>query len=472
MKCEKCSAELIGAAIICRACDHNNAMHRLSQWRAKRTGDMRKQSAIRITPNTSTQRTHSVTEVDANLIRFPASSEATPKKSEATPSAGEMESELSGFPPWREQLKEKVRQARERRVVQNSVVRDEPDDTHLDPNPIVAAALKRIRRTSQPSTNPTVIRTARRGAQAAALLEEVEPELEPQAKPPVQLHRPVIKRQDQPFTQISEPASKPSLTTKPVSARTETQDQPFTQISERTSKPSITTKPVSARTETKVESKNLTPGLVTENKVKPETKNPTIGVGKVITPIPKGRSETPEPKKLDHQQTRPEPPPIIAAPQKRLETQIIEIPYFLVSEIPNLFVNSATLWVRILAGACDFEIIFMAFLPIFAAYATLNTSPGNEAFLILTMLLAAIIFVYQTISLMIADRTFGMAILKLRLIKTVDESHPISRRRKLLRAWGATIAFLCPPLNFAVIRLNRNRLSLPDLISGTSPVEE
>ena len=65
-----------------------------------------------------------------------------------------------------------------------------------------------------------------------------------------------------------------------------------------------------------------------------------------------------------------------------------------------------------------------------------------------------------------------LALLNMRLVNTGDETLPLTRRQKLLRAWAATIAFLLPPLNLIVMHLNKNRLSLPDLISGAAPIED
>jgi hypothetical protein len=63
-------------------------------------------------------------------------------------------------------------------------------------------------------------------------------------------------------------------------------------------------------------------------------------------------------------------------------------------------------------------------------------------------------------------------LLNLRLVNQADRTLPVTRWQKLLRAWGATIAFFFPPLNILVMHSNNFNLSLPDLISGTSPVEE
>ena len=127
---------------------------------------------------------------------------------------------------------------------------------------------------------------------------------------------------------------------------------------------------------------------------------------------------------------------------------------------------------RTLAGACDFELIAVAFLPLFASYATLNTSLGSESFAILFFLLATLTFCYQLLMLTVAGRTTGMACLKLQLINVADSSKPISGTQKFARAVASTAAFLCPPLNLIVMQANNHRYSLPDLLSGTTLVEK
>ncbi|MBK9709034.1 MAG: RDD family protein [Acidobacteria bacterium] len=142
----------------------------------------------------------------------------------------------------------------------------------------------------------------------------------------------------------------------------------------------------------------------------------------------------------------------------------------IVCDLPEVIIKPASTWLRTLAGACDFEIIAIAYLPIFAAYATLNTSLSNAAFVILSLLLCAFTFIYQFVTLSLAGRTFGMAILNLRIVDKEYETRTVTLRQKALRAWGASIAFICPPLNFLVMRFNRHHYSLPDLLSGTAPV--
>jgi uncharacterized RDD family membrane protein YckC len=171
---------------------------------------------------------------------------------------------------------------------------------------------------------------------------------------------------------------------------------------------------------------------------------------------------------------KPKPQPVKSTrdiPRGRVTTQVIEMPPA-VSELTDDPALPATLWLRTLAAACDYEIVALAYLPIFGAYAMFNTSLGGDAFFILLFLLSAIVILYQIISLLFADRTFGMALLNIRLVNRLDKKTPITRWQKLLRAWGATIAFFFPPLNILVMHSNNLNLSLPDLISGTSPVEE
>jgi uncharacterized RDD family membrane protein YckC len=422
MKCENCGNLLVGAAIICRVCNHNNAMQRVSEWRTKHSAASRASAARRTSSIKNEQ------ETDASLIQFPAQSPV------------EAESGLSEYPPWREELKEKVRQARERRIGQSTAAGSLPDEADLDPNPIVAAALKRIRRSSTaPAVTPPV-RTRRYGAQTAAIAEVIEDEQEPRPELPSRERRSLI-----------------------------------TPLAERKTEVSAAPRPATGRTATKT----ITPITEPVVKARPEPKIQPTAAPKPLPPLAKSKPVVEEPKpEPAREEIKTEPPPAInpAPPIKPsrsfTETQIVGIPYIVVSDNPAASVNSASLWVRTLAGACDFEVISMAYLPIFAAYATLNTSLGDEAFFILAVLLAAITFLYQAVTLHISDRTFGMALLNMRLVNTGDETLPLTRRQKLLRAWAATIAFLLPPLNLIVMHLNKNRLSLPDLISGAAPIED
>jgi uncharacterized RDD family membrane protein YckC len=122
-----------------------------------------------------------------------------------------------------------------------------------------------------------------------------------------------------------------------------------------------------------------------------------------------------------------------------------------------------------MAGVCDFEIVFLALLLIFGAYTTSNnaTSLGDGSRLLTALLLSAVVFIYQVVMLAFAGRTFGMALLKLNLVNTDDESLPVTPWQKLLRASAATVVLICFPLHLTAW-LSASRRTLPDLISGTT----
>jgi RDD family len=396
MKCDMCGEVLAGASIICRKCNHNNAMKLVSNWRAKQSVIKKEENAERRYPGSST----------TNLLE--SSSGAT--------------TDISEMPPWRAQVKEKVRQLREKRQAQTTLADQTNSKASLDQNPIVEAALNRIRRQSQTPPIASPPRNTRRGPVAAALVEALtlDPvpriEIKPRAaraektylKPVEQLERPEIP----PSAAPSEPVIKP---------------EEITQIDHST-----VTKPAPER-------------------------STVIHWDVIQEAAPKN------PRKLVNFTK--------AIPRGRVTTQIIEMPPA-VSELTDETVLPATLWIRTLAAACDLEIIAMAYLPIFSALAMFNTTIDSGALFILFLLLSAIVILYQSISLIYADRTFGMALLNIRLVNQVDKRIPVTRRQKLLRACGATIAFFLPPLNLLVIHSNSLNLSLPDLISGTSPIEE
>ena len=159
--------------------------------------------------------------------------------------------------------------------------------------------------------------------------------------------------------------------------------------------------------------------------------------------------------------------PLAVAPDNHVETRVPEITRAF--DPPRRGAEPAMLYARLLAGVCDFEIVFTAFLLIFGSYATLNnaTSFGDESRLLMALLLSAVVFIYQVVMLTFAGRTFGMALLKLNVVNSGGASLPVTPWRKMLRASAATIVFIFFPLYLAAW-LNASRRTLPDLISGTT----
>jgi uncharacterized RDD family membrane protein YckC len=368
MKCESCGNELIGAAIICRACNHNNALHmRLARRRAEPRQDQPKRSRANRSPveiPTIVPRK----DADVNLLHFPSAlnRQAAPTRQ---PLAGS-EPETAKHPPWRAELKERVRQIKEKRAAKEHAApkpspvqssRPQTGEAKRDHNLIVESALNRIRWASRDAE--------RRGDGATGRWGDRESESHPISQSP---SHPVAQSPSRLVAQSLHPSVPPPLR--------------------------------------------------------------SSGAG---------------------------------APYKHTETQAIEIAQAL--ELPRPKVEPATLYARLLAGVCDFEIVLAAFLSIFGAYAVSNNdaSFAAEAPILIPLLLAAVVFIYQIVMLEFAGRTFGMALLKLNLIDTDDESLPVTRKQKLLRASAATIVFICFPL-YLTAGFNASRRTLPDLISGTT----
>jgi uncharacterized RDD family membrane protein YckC len=159
MKCEKCEQELRGSTVICRQCGFNNALQRLGGWRARQ---------------------------DGTLIPFPVS----PHKTKSSDRAKESDPEAR--PPWRNRLDEKIREIRERRDAESHERQTLASASQS--NPIVEAAVNRLRRAAPPSGN-TLSHAPGPGAQAAARAiqfdEYPERDLEPRptsALPPAARH--------------------------------------------------------------------------------------------------------------------------------------------------------------------------------------------------------------------------------------------------------------------------------------------
>ncbi len=150
LKCEKCGNELAGGSVICRQCGFNNALQRLGKWRASRG---------RIAQADATRRSQ-----DATLIPFPVPANK--------PGPPEKPADRVVFPPWRDQLNEKLRQIRQRRSGESQPQVAPPPAP--EKNPLVEAAIKRLQRVT-PVTSTR--QTAGRSAQATARVMELAPEL-------------------------------------------------------------------------------------------------------------------------------------------------------------------------------------------------------------------------------------------------------------------------------------------------------
>ncbi|MGH9767490.1 MAG: RDD family protein [Blastocatellia bacterium] len=560
MKCESCGNELTGGAIICRVCNYNNALR--GDWRSQRTGQRPATRRSGETQPNQSRTTAPMTELpkivprkdaDANLVRFPPPSKQPESKRAEAPRpapkpqiATADETGTEPYPPWRAELKERVRQIREKRNT-GDLVAPPPapaglERVDLDRNPIVESALNRIRWSSPPPATTTAISATTPVARAAAAklaqpVTEIErqregeaerrregetegrrvipsvpppphPAVSPSLRPEPRLEARGVPRVASPRpNQAGQPVIRPEIGreanrtgNQPTAPAT---DKPGTPLKPRTASQSAkqivnnaddqannpaATRPIVNR----VETKTLTPKTYGEAGARPEPKPVSAPGSKILTPRVKPHAAAAEPK-VESRSERPGPEaspqpapgrpstgkPLTGAPDKHVETQVIEIAQA-PEPLPPPEAEPASLWARTMAGACDFEIVATAYLPIFGAYAVLNESPGAESpssfinessFVIMLLLLSAITFIYQMVTLIFAGRTFGMALLNLNLVNTDDESMPVMYRQKILRALMATVVFVCFPL-YLFARLSLSRRSLPDLISGTTVADQ
>jgi uncharacterized RDD family membrane protein YckC len=377
MKCERCSNELIGAAIVCRACNHNNALHRRLAWRRIEPRHSQSTPTRASGPPAESPTIIPRKDADVNLLHFPS---ALNRRAEAAPTrktVAESDPNSATNPPWRAELKERVRRIKEKRATSSLTApnsspaqspRAQVGEAKPNRNPIVESALKRIRWVSHDA--------GRLGDEATGRLGDFSQS------------RPVAQSPSRPVPPSLRPSVSPSL--------------------------------------------------------RPSDSPPQIS--------------TSEPSASG---------PLAGAADKHVETRVPEITQAL--ETPSPEAEPALLYARLLAGVCDFEIVFTAFLLIFGSYATLNnaTSFGDESRLLMALLLSAVVFIYQVVMLAFAGRTFGMALLKLNVVNSGGASLPVTPWRKMLRASAATIVFIFFPLYLAAW-LNASRRSLPDLISGTT----
>jgi len=502
MKCESCGNELTGGAIICRVCNHNNAL--LGDWRSQRAGQ--KSATHRPTQSNQSRTTAPLAEppkivprkdAEANLLRFPPSSNKQPGAQIEQMTVTGSETGTTAYPPWRAELKERVRQIREKRTTGELVAPPPspvgPEEARLDRNPIVESALNRIRWSSHTPAITTTAGVSRHGVSvAAAAARLTQPEIETEIRRDRGTERARERESERARDRGTEgqrdrategqslhpsvsPSLRPSISPPP---RPPAPPSP---------NPSVTRPPAD-----QVETKTLTPKPQrpkTHHEAGARTEPNPGPASRILTPRAKPQAPAESKTELRHEQRGHEAvrqpaagqplsnkplagKPLADAPDKHVETQVIEIAQA-PEPMPMPEAEPASLWVRTMAGACDLEIILAAYLPIFGAYAVLNNnnSFGDKSFLIMMLLLSAIVFVYQMVTLTFAGRTSGMALLNLTLLNTDDESLHVTRRQKILRALTATIVFICPPL-YLVTWLSLSRRTLPDLISGTTVAKD
>jgi uncharacterized RDD family membrane protein YckC len=504
MKCESCGKELTVGAVICRFCNHNNALR--GDWRSPRYGQRTAPQRPGSTQSNQSRVSAPLSELpkivprkdaDDNLLRFPPASNKQVEVARTAPArqtgAG-IDAATAAHPPWRAELKERVRQIKEKRATGElasppatvipvgtvgtvGTVRTVKTagivgtvgikGTATEKNPIIESALNRIRWSSHTPAITSTVGAASQGARsaAAARLTRHFTEAERRSDGETEV-RGDGATEGQRGQEIFSPSLRPSVAPSPHT--------------------SVPTAPITRQDARQVETKPLTPkthrdaGARLESKPAPPSKilTPRAPRQPVAEMKSEPRSERRAPELFPQPVARAKPDAeepltnefFAGATDKHVETLVIEIAQALE---PPPEAEPAPLWLRAMAGACDFEIIMAAYLPIFGSYSVLNESSRagsslfNESALIMLLLLSAIAFIYQMVMLGFAGRTFGMAMLNLTLLNTADESLPVTRWQRILRALASTLVFICVPLH-VFARLIPSRRSLSDLISGTT----
>jgi uncharacterized RDD family membrane protein YckC len=372
---------MIGAAIICRACNHNNALHKRHAWRRPEPRHNQSTQSRASGPLAELPTINPRKDNDVNLLHFPSALNKRTGAAQAQQTMAESQSQTDAYPPWRAELKERVRRIKEKRGASEIATphpspvqpsRAQAGEAKLGRNPIVEAALNRIRWAAREMGKRGDGETGRQGDSVAQ-----------SPNPPV--------------------AQSPSLSV-----------SPSLRLSILPSRPSW-----------------------------PSRSSSKTSTGK-------GPAGAPD-KHVD----------------KQIKTRVSDIA--LAYEPATLKADPAPRYARLLASVCDFEIVFVAFLLIFGAYATSNdaSSFAYGSRILMALFLSAVVFTYQIVMLAFAGRTFGMALLKLSLVNTGNERLPVTLWQKLLRASAATIVFICFPL-YLTAWFSASRRTMTDLVSGTT----
>ncbi|MFN7948832.1 MAG: RDD family protein [Blastocatellia bacterium] len=400
MICEKCKQELPGAAVICRNCGYNNALQGIEGWRDKRD------RVLNLSAKHPAQRPATRRSGESTVVRFPVS----PERAAAAEAERAAEAEL---PAWRRQVLEKVRQVRQQREAE--AIERAPRRDENDVNPIVEAAIRRIRR--EPPTNgvsSSVISGATAQATARALDYDQRQEARPETRPEP--------------PRISSPAIVQRSAAAPAAAKKTEPDQP---VSPR---PSVS---------------ETTPASLHENAPQARAAVTETDDAAEVTADNETADQTAE------------------ATETAASAGEWTAPLF-----SHGRAGKAPLLGRAAAAFIDLQIITFSLLPFFTAATLFNVEFTRGPLMALAGLGLAMIFLYHLTAMVIAGRTCGMAVFRIRVADAADESLPPSLNQCLRRAGGAAMSVLFIPLNLLVIALSPERQSLSDQISGTQIVRQ
>jgi uncharacterized RDD family membrane protein YckC len=335
------------------------------------------------------------------LIPFPVSPQRV-KSSEAAKEAG-----AETAPSWRKRLDETIREIRERRTAESD--QRQTLARPLTPNPLVEAAVNRIRRAEMPSNSAFSHTLGPMGQGAQAVARAIKCEDEPESA--VESHAVTL-----PHGAKSVPAM---MATAPVKSNKQAPGVPQTRV---VNQPISPVSPAS-------------PGSLASS---------------VTTPTP---GKQPAQATATHRAHAVE----AVAPD---------------SEDYSASPGAPPLLARAAANVIDVGLIVLSYLPFLTAFTLFEAEFSRWSLYALAVIAIAAIFCYHLLTVAIAGRTSGLALCKLRLVDTASERVPPTLGQAGRRAFGATLSLLLLPLNLLVILLSLDHLSLSDYLSGTTIVRQ
>lgn len=399
MNCEKCQQPLPGATATCRNCGNSIARNRIGEWRNKRDQILN--------PRTGRLRSS-----DSTVVRFQLPAE---RQMPAEPAEAPIPEDL---PPWRRQVIEKVREVREQRKHGEAAARTHARHTD-DVNPIVEAAIRRIRRDAPPAS-------ALVGSGAQATARALAYEEKPQT----------------PTTTKTNPAAAPAPVTAPGADS-----------------------PARPQTKTTARENQLSTEIIQVSRLIRSASEPQTRKSDEATDKSPQTTDV-VPQTLSHDQ-------IVAEPVTDEAVRIAEDSEETVHPVikPGS-TGPAPLLARGAAAIIDLEVVAFSFLPFFTAFALFNAELTRGTLYLLITLSLLLTFLYHLVMTAVAGRTLGMAVFRIRIADADEGSRRLSWSQSARRATGAVLALVLLPLNLFAIALSPERQSLPDQFSGTMVVRQ
>ena len=489
MKCPNCEGALPGSAIVCKTCGHRLTQNSVEKWRSEHatsgtapspmpspmTDAAESPLAVKLRARFAQKPTNQVGKPESNLIQFPVPANVT---ASATAKA-------SAEPAWRDQIKARVQDRRTRQTPTRQTVDSAPEMALSDelperpsrvtsdraahasePKPktgspaqllLVESALKRIRRTPAPAPATVAFRAQRAPLQypaaqshALALMPEAERYAEAQRE-----YEPLEIVNEAPAPKSEPPVREPIVEPTPAPIAV---GQALKNL----------------RSTHKLTGAHLTLPL---DETEPAPEFPFDALSLAADSLPEVHADRTliEAKPVEILRAKASYFAEVQATEA-VEEEPASNPWHTDAEAEAVAQESdgqvwlgkpAPIWLRTLAGVCDFEAAAILYLPFFSAYYALEGSFELNDYYLMAGMAVVVMFLYQLVTFTLNGRTIGMALFGLRNFDVERVSTHISFARRLQQALGGTMGLLCPPFNFVVTRVTGFQRGFGDALAKT-----